>query len=73
MLKCKFCDYDCNRLDRLRKHNLIHNEECEAAFTQAGQVKEHGSSLETNLLTQTPETLHSCIDCDYYTKSTLGL
>lgn len=67
MLKCKFCDYDCYQLDRLRKHNLIHSEESGAAFTQTGQVKEHGNSLET------PETLHRCIDCDYYTESILGL
>lgn len=36
MLKCKFFYYDCNQLVRLKTHNLIHSEECGAAFTQAG-------------------------------------
>lgn len=73
LFKCNICGYVCKRLERLQKHNLILSRESEAACTETGQVKEHGSSLEIKLSTQIPETIHSCVDCEFYTKSTLGL
>lgn len=70
--KCNSCLYSCSRLGDFMKHKLGHFTKCNTAFTQTGEEKELQKNMEENSF-QALKPHHSCIDCEYFTTSVLGL